>query len=85
MNKYLKLFGLLLLILFLVVYAADYIGYYDLIAHKKTVLTEEKMEEFEKESDKTCFTIDIIGSKEDVEKLKQKIFSKVYTVFEEME
>ena len=38
-----------------------------------------------KESDKTCFTIDIIGSKEDVEKLKQKIFSKVYTVFEEME
>lgn len=49
MNKYLKLFGLLLLILFLVVYAADYIGYYDLIAHKKTVLTEEKMEEFEKD------------------------------------
>ena len=44
MNKYLKLFGLLLLILFLVVYAADYIGYYDLIAHKKTVLTEEKMD-----------------------------------------
>ena len=25
------------------------------------------------------------NSKEDVEKLKQKIFSKVYTVFEEME
>lgn len=49
MNKYLKLFGLLLLILFLVVYAADYIGYYDLIAHKETVLTEEKMEEFEKD------------------------------------
>ena len=51
MNKYLKLFGLLLLILFLVVYAADYIGYYDLIAHKKTVLTEEKMEEFEMEAE----------------------------------
>ena len=47
--------------------------------------TELHITEFEKESDKTCFAIDIIGSKEDVEKLKQKIFSKVYTVFEEME
>ena len=47
--------------------------------------TELHIIEFEKESDKTGFTIDIIGSKEDVEKLKQKIFSKVYTVFEEME
>lgn len=42
--------------------------------------TELHITEFEKESDKICLTIDIIGSKEDVEKLKQKIFSKVYTV-----
>ena len=47
--------------------------------------TELHITEFEKEGDKTCFTIDIIGSKEDVEKLKQKIFSKVYAVLKKME
>ena len=47
--------------------------------------TELHITEFEKESDKTCFTIDIIGPKEDVEKLKQRIFLKIYTIFEEME
>ena len=48
--------------------------------------TEIHITEFEKnENDKVSFNIEVIGSKEDVEKLKQKIFSKVYTVFEEME
>ena len=48
--------------------------------------TEIHLTEFEKtENDKVSFNIEVIGSKEDVEKLKQKIFPKVYTVFEEME
>ena len=48
--------------------------------------TEIHLTEIEKtENDKVSFNIEVIGSKEDVEKLKQKIFSKVYTVFEEME
>lgn len=48
--------------------------------------TEIHLTEFERsEGDKVNFSIEIIGSKEDVEKLKQTIFSKVYTVFEGME
>ena len=48
--------------------------------------TEIHLTEFEKnENDKVSLNIEVIGSKTDVEKLKQKIFSKVYTVFEEME
>ena len=70
MNKYLKLFGLLLLILFLVVYAADYIGYYDLIAHKKTVLTEEKMEEFEKDVQDAVNKFDTV---EDIKNYNPKV------------
>lgn len=48
--------------------------------------TEIHLTEFEKnEGNKVNFSIEVIGSKEDIEKLKQTIFSKVYTVFEEME
>lgn len=48
--------------------------------------TEIHLTEFEKnENDKVSFNIEVVGSKTYVEKLKQKIFSKVYTVFEEME
>ena len=48
--------------------------------------TEIHLTEFEKnENDKVSFNIEVIGSKTDIEKLKQRIFSKVYTVFEEME
>lgn len=48
--------------------------------------TEIHLTEFEKnENDKVSFNIEVVGSKTDVEKLKQKIFSKVYAVFEEME
>ena len=48
--------------------------------------TEIHFTEFERsDGSQVNFGIEIIGSREDVEKLKQTIFSKVYTVFEEME
>lgn len=49
MNKYLKLVSVLLLVLFLIIYMADALGYYETLAHKKAILTEEKIEEFEKD------------------------------------
>ena len=48
--------------------------------------TEIYLTEFEKtENDKVSFNIEVIGSKTDIEKLKQRIFLKIYTIFEEME
>ena len=48
--------------------------------------TEIHLTEFEKtENDKVSFNIEVIGSKTDIEKLKQRIFLKIYTIFEEME
>ena len=48
--------------------------------------TEIHLTEFEKnENDKVSLNIEVIGSKTDIEKLKQKIFFKIYTIFEEME
>jgi len=47
MNKTIKFIMLFLVIIFLALYYADKIGYYDVIEHKKSLLTEEKIEEFE--------------------------------------
>ncbi len=49
MNKYLKLIITILIVLFLGLYYADSIGYYDVLEHKKAMLTNTKIEEFEKD------------------------------------
>lgn len=49
MNKYLKFIIIILIILFLSLYYADTIGYYDVLEHKKAIITSEAISEFEKD------------------------------------